>query len=296
LSGNQTSPLLEGNLEIQSMSYGSSFEEFLALIQDSEPDLGEAETPIDRVRLALHVEGNRNISIQNQVADVEARVNIDIRGSIADPAVTGHVEASGGTLIFQGTRYQVTRGNVDFIDPLRIEPVVDIQAEAELRDYRVILAISGRGDRLRLDLTSDPPLPQLEIVSLVAGGRTREELANQPGGGGLPTSEQLFQRGAGSILFDLLQSRVGGRMGLLGLDRVRIDPFLVGSENDPVARITISEQITRDLAITYSQDISTNRQQVIIIEYFVSSDTSVIASRDETGAFGLDVKFRKRFR
>jgi translocation and assembly module TamB len=295
LRGGQMSPLLEGNLRIESMSYGASFEEFLQLIQQTDGGFRGEETLLDRLRLALHVEGNRNISIQNQVADIEARVDLDVRGTAANPALTGHVEASGGTLNFQGTRYEVTRGNVDFVDPLRIEPVVDIQAETELRDYRVILAISGRGDRLRLDLRSDPPLPQLEIVSLVAGGPTREEFASDPGAGDVPTSEQLFQRGAGSILFDLLQSRVGGRMGLLGLDRVRIDPFLSGAGNDPGARITISERVTKDLAITYSQDLSSNRQQVIIIEYFVTKDTSVVASRDETGALGLDLKFRHRF-
>jgi len=79
------------------------------------------------------------------------------------------------------------------------------------------------------------------------------------------------------------------------MGETRIDPFLVGAENDPVTRVTISEQITRDLTIMYSQDLSSNRQQIILIEYFLNSDTSFIASRDETGAVGLDIKLRKRF-
>ncbi len=303
LRGSWTAPLLEGNLQIQSLSYRSSFEEFLALI--GEPQLNRQESPFGRLALALHVEGSRNITIQNQLADVEARIDVDIKGGVDDPRLTGHIEASGGTLLFQGKRYRITRGNIDFINPLQIEPVVDVQAESEVRNYRVILAISGRGNRLRLDLRSDPPLPELEIVSLIAGGRTREEIrqeiASQPDGGvspdrNVPSSEKLFQGGAASILFDLLQSRVGGRLGLFGLDRVRIDPFLVGAENNPVARITLSEQVTKDLSITYSQDLSSNRQQVILIEYFITTDTSVVASRDEFGNLGLDVRFRKRFK
>ena len=91
----------------------------------------------------------------------------------------------------------------------------------------------------------------------------------------------------------MLQSRAGSSFGLL--DRFRINPFLVGAENSPVARVTISEQITRDLTITYSPDLSSNRQQIILIEYFLNNDTSFIASRDETGAVGLDIKLRKRF-
>ena len=111
----------------------------------------------------------------------------------------------------------------------------------------------------------------------------------------MPTSEQLFQSGAASILFDLLQQRVGSRLGLLGLDRVRVDPFIVGAANNPGARITLSEQVTKDLSITYSQDLSSNREQIILIEYFVDRNTSVVASRDELGNFGLDLRKRRRF-
>ena len=294
LRGNSASPRLEGRVQIQNLAYRSSFEEFLALLTERYPNLGPS--PASRLQLALHIEGSRNITIQNALADVEARVDVDLKGTLAEPSLTGHVEASGGTLVFQGNRYTVTRGNIDFVDPLSIEPVVDIEAESQVRDYRVILAVTGRGNRLRLNMRSDPPLPELEIVSLIAGGRTREEIAAiRPSS--TPTSEQLFQSGAASILFDLLQQRVGNRLGVLGTGtRVRLDPFLVGAENNPGARITLSEQVTKDLAITYSQDLSSNRQQVVLIEYFVTRNTSIQASRDELGNFGLDVKLRKRIK
>jgi translocation and assembly module TamB len=294
LRGNLTSPLLEGNVRIQNLSYRSNFEDFLAVL--TEHNLNTTPSPVSRLRLAVHIEGSRNITIQNQLAEVEARVDVDLKGTLDDPSLTGHVEASGGTLVFQGNRYTVTRGNIDFVDPLRIDPVVDIEAESQVRDYRVILTVTGRGDRLHLNMRSDPPLPELEIVSLIAGGRTREEIATRPGSS-VPTSEQLFQSGAASILFDLLQQRVGNRLGLLGSGtRLRLDPFLVGAENNPGARITLSEQVTKDLSVTYSQDLSSNRQQVILIEYFVSRNTSILASRDELGNFGIDVRLRKRIK
>jgi translocation and assembly module TamB len=297
LRGNWDSPILEGNLQIQNLAYRTSFEEFLALL--TEREVGAAEpSPVGRLRLSVHVEGSRNITIQNQLADVEARVDVDVKGTIDNPSLTGHIEASGGTLLFQGNRYRITRGNIDFVDPLRIEPVLDVQAESEVRDYRVILSITGRGDKLRLDMRSDPPLPETEIISLIAGGLTSEEIAmrrtSSTGAG--PTSEQLFQSGAASILFDLLQQRVGNRLGLPGLSRVRIDPFLVGAENSTAARITLSEQLTKDLSVTYSQDLSSNRQQIILIEYFLNRNTSILASRDELGNFGLDVRFRTRLK
>lgn len=294
LRGSTAAPILEGNLQIDSMSYRSEFEEFLALFQSG--GLNSSGSPLDPLRLSIHVAGNRNITIKNELADVEARVDLDIKGTVSEPTMTGHVEISGGTLLFQGSRYEITRGNIDFTDPLKIDPVIDLQAETELRDYRVILAISGRGNAPHVDLRSDPPLPELELVGLIAGGRTREELASESGAA--PTSEAVFQSGAASILFDLLRSRVGGRFGLLGLDRIRIDPYVLGPGNNPSARITLSEQVTKNLSVTYSQDLASNQQRVILIEYFFSKNLSVVASREEnndTTALGLDIRLRRRF-
>jgi len=287
------SPLLEGNVQIKSLRYVSSFEDFLALM--TEDKLRTTSSLLGRLRLNLHVEGGKDITIQNQLADVEARVDIDLKGTVDEPTVTGHVEASGGSLLFQGNRYTVTRGNIDFVDPLSIQPVIDIEAESQVRDYRVILSITGRGDNPKLKMRSEPPLPELEIVSLIAGGRTRDEIAARSTSA-VPTSEQLFQSGAASILSDLLQQRVGNRLGLLNTSRVRIEPFQVGAVNNAGTRITLSEQFNKDLSVTYSQDLSSNRQQVIQIEYFIGRNTSILASRDELGNFGLDLRQRKRIK
>lgn len=293
LRGNWTSPLLEGDVKIQNLAYRSDFENLLAVL--TERNLNTTPSSLGQLRLAVHIEGSRNITIQNQLADVEARIDVDVKGTLDNPSMTGHVEASGGTLVFQGNRYRVTRGNIDFADPVRIDPVVDLEAESQVRDYRVILSVTGRGDKLKLSMRSDPPLPELEIVSLIAGGQTREEIANVRGTSA-PTSEQLFQSGAASILSDLLQQRVGNRLGFLGSGRVRIEPFRVGAASNNGTRVTLSEQVTKDLSITYSQDLSSSRQDIILIEYFISRNTSIQASRDELGNFGIDIRLRKRLK
>jgi translocation and assembly module TamB len=295
LRGTSSEPLLEGDLTIDNMTYRSDFEPFLAVFRPGGLDSGG--TVLDRLRLSVHISGNRNISIQNELSDVSgARIDLDIKGTVGSPSLTGHVEVNEGTLLFQGKRYDITRGNINFVDPLRIDPVVDIQAESDLRDYRVILTVEGRGENVRVELRSDPPLPQLELISLIAGGRTLRELDESSlDDQRLPTSEELFQSGAVSVLVDLLRSRLGNRFGLLGLDRVRVDPYVVGAGNNS-AQITLS--VTRDLSVTYSQDLSSNQQRVLQVEYFLSKNLSLVASREEnneTTALGLDIRLRKRF-
>src|SRR5207237_10915484 len=125
----------------------------LALV--SSRNVNSAPLSFGRWRAARHSEGSQKIKTQNQVPDVEARIDVDVKGTLDDPSMTGHVEASGGTLIFQGNRYRVTRGNIDFADPVRIDPVVDIDAESQVSDYRVILTVSGHADKLTLKTRSD---------------------------------------------------------------------------------------------------------------------------------------------
>jgi len=301
LRGTSADPSLEGSLRLDSLTYRSDFEPFLALFRPGGLDSGG--TALDRLRLSVHIAGSRNISVQNELTDIASgRVDLDVKGTWASPTLTGHVEATDGTLIFQNKRYEVTRGNIDFVDPFKIEPVVDIQAETDLRDYRVILTITGKGDKIRAEFRSDPPLPQLELVSLIAGGKTREELERSPTGttsnSSLPTSEQLFQGGAASILTDQLRSKLGSRLGLMGLDFIRIDPHFESAAGNPSLRVTVSQQVNKDLSVTYSQDLASTQQRLVLIEYFISKNMSIVASREETtdvSALGLDIKLRRRF-
>ena len=84
----------------------------------------------------------------------------------------------------------------------------------------------------------------------------------------------------------------------MGLDWIRIDPHFEGATNNPSVRVTLQQQVSKDLSVTYSQDLATSQQSIIMIEYFLNKNLSIVASREEsneTSALGLDIKFRKRF-
>ena len=84
----------------------------------------------------------------------------------------------------------------------------------------------------------------------------------------------------------------------MGLDFIRIDPHFETAASNPSLRVTLSQQVSKDLSVTYSQDLASTQQRIILIEYFVSKNTSIVASREETNdaaALGLDIKLRRRF-
>src|SRR5678815_3834494 len=147
---------------------------------------------------------------------------------------------------------------------------------------------------IRDRFSTDPPLPETEVVSLVAGGKTREEL----GQSNTTSSEQLFQSGAKNIVAGQLLSNVGRRFGLMGLDWVRLEPQFETNTNNPSLRVTLTHEVSKGLSVTYAQDLASTQQRLVTIEYFLSKNLSVVASREETNdasALGLDIKLRRRY-
>jgi translocation and assembly module TamB len=143
-------------------------------------------------------------------------------------------------------------------------------------------------------------LPGNDIITLLALGQTSSESTMRAGATG--------QAGAGSsgataLLSEAISSQLGGRVErLFGITRFRVDPGLAGvgttgsgSGQNVAARVTVEQQVTRELAVTYVSNVSSTQEQVIQIEYNLNRNISVVALRDQNGTFGVDIKIKKRF-
>jgi hypothetical protein len=50
------------------------------------------------------------------------------------------------------------------------------------------------------------------------------------------------------------------------------------------------------VVVTYSRNLSQSQEQIVILEFDVTKDLSIVATQDENGGYGLDFQFRKRIR
>ena len=99
-------------------------------------------------------------------------VDIFLRGTVNRLQLLGRIEARNGSVYFRQNEFKIIHASVDFVDPNRVNPVLDIQAEIQVRDYLVRLAVSGTADRAVVTLLSDPQLPDSDILALLALGKT----------------------------------------------------------------------------------------------------------------------------
>jgi translocation and assembly module TamB len=175
--------------------------------------------------------------------------------------------------------------------------VLNVEASTTIQQYEITLNFNGPASKLALAYRSDPPLPANDIVTLLALGRPSSEATGRGAG-----TSQSATSGATALLSEAVTSQLGGRLQrLFGITRLRVDPGLAtvgstGSEQNAGARITVEQQIARNLTITYVSNVSSTQQQVIQVEYTVNRNVSIVALRDQNGTFGIDVKIKKRFK
>jgi len=244
---------------------------------------------LENLRFDVTILAPETLRLRNSIAEIDASAELELRGTVADPVLLGSAEAQRGEVFFLGQRYDITAGKVDFVDPTKVEPFIELTAETRVRSYRVELRLTGTLDRFKPELSSDPPLRTVDILRLLSGANERDILIGTE-------EEELAGVGVASLLTERLTAEVGRRAErLFGLDRFSIDPFLVGRFANPTARVSLGKQITRDLSINYSSNLNSTQEAIIVIEYTPEGSMSWILSRDEDGDIGIDVKFRKSF-
>ncbi|MBY6014935.1 translocation/assembly module TamB domain-containing protein [Qipengyuania gaetbuli] len=190
----------------------------------------EINLPADRRRRAasarpwrylIDAKAESRIDVDGMGLDSEWRGDIILRGTTDDPRIGGTAEVVRGDYTFAGTRFELTRGEIDFDENVPINPRLDIRAETEAGDTNVIVTITGNAVQPEITFASDPSLPEEEILArLLFGGsittlsatdalQLGAAVASLRGGGGMDPINQL--------------------RSAIGLDRLRIvsaDPAL----------------------------------------------------------------------
>jgi autotransporter translocation and assembly factor TamB len=209
---------------------------------------------------------------------------------------------------FEGRRYIVSRGTVDFLNPTKIEPFFDVEAETRVRapgqTYRVTLQATGTTKSFEHALSSDPPLPEVDILSLLLGDVRSTQDAELRALKAPDSVEQnlLFSRSARLLASPISTNVQKAVEQTFGLDSVQITPFVVDPNQQsarfsPGARLTIGKRISDRIYLTYSRSLtSATRDQVILLEYDQSDRLSWIVTQNEDRTYALDVRVRHVFR
>ena len=183
LVGTLSTPTLKGEVTIRSATYRNRIDVGPALIGlASGRAAGAPAAPRAAGTLPLRFDVQINapsaLRIDTNLLRMVASADFRLRGDLDRPVLLGRAEVERGEAIFEGKRYLVTSGTIDFTNPTKIEPFFDISAQTRVRapgqTYIVDIRLAGTLAHLQPpQFNSDPPLPPLEIMTLLFGDASR---------------------------------------------------------------------------------------------------------------------------
>lgn len=272
---------------------------------------------LDSVTLDINVRARTPLRIRNNMVDVQLGIESDalqVVGTNQRIGLRGELKSQpGGRFHFRSSEFEVRQALLRFDDPTRIAPNIDVVAMTEYRRmgdsanvsgagrqaglWRITLHAYGEVDNLKLDMTSDPPLSQEDIVLLLTVGMTRTEL-DQLQAGAL---------GAGAAL-EAIAAASGADSAVKKAVPV-IDDFRFGSayssrtgRTEP--QVTLGKRITENVRASVTTSLAEDRELRSNIEWRLSRDWSLRGTYDNindaasstVGNLGAEVRWRFEFR
>ena len=311
LRGAFEAPVLGGRVTVKSSVWSRRVEatgNFLEFAGRATPVGGPEAPSTFPLSFDVRLVAPSTLRIDNNLARIVSSADLALRGTYDKPLVFGRAEIERGEVTFEGRRYVVTHGTIDFSNPNRIEPFFDVEAETRVRvpgqNYVVTLNAAGTFSRFQWGLDSDPPLPTVDVLAMLLNDTapTDPELAalRSPD----EAEQQLLQARAAQLLVSPISSGVGRVVEqTLGVNTFQItpslsDPAAQSSRLIPGARLTIGKRISNRVYLTFSQALSassTTRDQVILLEYDQNDRLSWVLSQNEDRTYALDVRVRYVF-
>lgn len=280
-------PTLEGDILFKRLSWRREVNEPFAISTKAFYQPQRGPSLFDNLRLNVRLRANDDALVENSLGRIRTRFNLGLTGTVNAPVVLGDIEVLSGTVNFQGRTFNILTGKLSFFNPVAVEPYVDLRAEAYVKDYRVTVTVNGLVDRLRPEFASSPPLPPEDVLALLTAGESFKRTY---------ISDLSSQISSATLVANQLSEQAQKQASkIFSLDRISIDPFVMGSTTELVPRLTLGKRISRSVFIYYSTNLTTQREEIVRMEWELGRNFSLVGNRDELGIISLDVKLRKRF-
>ena len=289
LAGTPESAVLGGAVDLTDLSFTPAFDLTNFIDQFS----GGVSAPPTRgisqnIQLNLAVRSANNLSLTSRTLSINGRANLQVRGTASQPVILGRVNLDGGDLIFNGDRFILNGGTIQFVNPSQTQPVVNLALNTTIREYSINMRFNGPLDQLHTEYASDPALPAADIINLLAFGKTTEANASDPS---TPANQQ-----AATLVASQVSSQVTSRLAkVAGISQLSINPVLSGGSNQGPAgaNVTIQQRVTGNLFVTFSSNLASTQNQTIMGQYQVTPRVTLSFTRDQNGGFAVDTTIKK---
>jgi translocation and assembly module TamB len=174
--------------------------------------------------------------------------------------LVGEVNTVRGFYDYQGRRFTILRdGKVQFQGDsvTSLDPALDVVAERVIQAVTVRVNVRGRLRKPEIELTSQPPQDEADILALIIFNQPMNQLGE---------GQQLsLASRAGSIAAGAVANQLTGSIAnSLNLDQFEIN---LSPDTGSAAELTLGQQLGQNLYVKVQQGIGDNSQTNFVLEY-----------------------------
>jgi translocation and assembly module TamB len=232
------------------------------------------------------------IKIANNIANLAVKADLQLKGYLARLNAYGTIAAiDEGTIQYLGKKFKIVNAVIQFDDPYKIDPVIDLSATSMINaadgEYEIYMHLSGTATTWQLELNSNPPLPEQDIVSLLLIGQRR------PGAVGGTAKGVDLKGKVKDYALDMIRRNIEKTTAdVLGFDKFTI----TGDLSDPATmRIGIEKSIVEGFKLHYTTGVESWELQQIGASYDLTERISILTLHDQENrntSVDLDLHFK----
>jgi translocation and assembly module TamB len=257
------------------------------------PPAPAAQPPALPATLDIKIDMPGNIFVRGHGLDSEWRGRLTITGTSAAPAINGSLEQIRGSVDLLGKTFTLTRGRITFDGSAKLDPVLDIVAEASTADITAQVNIGGFASAPTITLTSTPVVPQDEILARVLFGKSVGQITAGEGlqlaaaaatlAGGGPGVLDRLRGGLGLDWFKLGSGASGPTTGTL-------NPGGTSTSATSGTALSAGKYIAPGVSVGVSQGISPPTSKVTV-EVEVRPHLTVGGEAGQSGSTGIGLNW-----
>ncbi|MDP1822996.1 MAG: translocation/assembly module TamB domain-containing protein [Archangium sp.] len=248
--------------------------------------------PNEWLRLDVDLRTAGDVRIENNLARARLAGRLKLSGTNVKPVLIGVVETQeGAQAFFRGNTFNVQRGQLQFNG---LWPTFDLSAQSQVREYLVTVKAFGRFEDPKLSLSSEPPLSDADILSLLTLGVTSREQLTGTSAAGLGAEALLSASG----LDQQVQKFLSQSGGLLKDPQVRLTTSFNEASGTAEPAVTLeSKVLIENLKVGVTKPVA-GRGTKAHLDYRFNQHVSARAQWDDQnqnttlGNPGVELRFR----
>jgi translocation and assembly module TamB len=240
------------------------------------------DDPLPFLQADLRLDMPRNVWVQGPSTAVELSGNLRVTKALRAPFIlSGSIETVRGYAGYYGKKFNIETGRVTFTGTPEINPMLDVTVQKKISEYLVSIHVEGRTQQPKLVLSSDPELPQADILSLLVLGKTTERLTK--------SERNSLGSGAGQLAGNIIGGQLEQTLGRsLGLDTIEID----SGESLGSGTVKAGRYVTQDLFLSVGREVGDDNNTSVGVEYSINRRLKVRGSSTSQGETALDFFWR----